>query len=235
MNPTRLYLERSNNILSPLLWFHNFKINEMMLGIYGLNHKQPFLTLEFPEYILPDSKLNAINYKYKDATQVNKQLDHITCHNDGKFHLRTKNDENDRYIHGLKSNTPLGPDVPIFLQFQIISDITENYKITKKSPKNPYVLLQISDNECLSLRGAFSGINFDLKKEIAQTLSALNNGNPFSQPAIVLNSNSLQGIFFWQKMALIGDAKKNRPAGTIVSFMFNTENGENLIKTFIFE
>ena len=235
MNPTRLYLQKENEVLSPLLWFHNFKINEMMFGIYGLNQKQPKLTLEFPEHVLPDNELDSINYKYKDATQINKQLDHITCHKDGKFHLKTKNDDNDLFIHELKSITPLGPDVPMFLQFQILSDIADNYTIRKNSPKKPFVKINLSGSECLFLRGAFSGKNYELEKEMAQTLALLNNGKSFVQQAVTLKSNSLKGLFFWQKGILSNEAKKSRPAGTIASFLFPIENNMNLIKTFIFE
>lgn len=235
MKPARLYLQKNNDSLSPLLWFHNNKANEMLFGIYGLTKKQPILTLEFPEYILEDSELDAVRYNYKDATEINKQLDHITCHCDGKFHLKTINDSQDRYIHQLKNNMPLGPDVPIFFQFQIISDLATNYQLTNKKPEVPYIAINLSDNQCLSMRGAFAGINFDLKKEMGETLSVINKGNPFMQSAVILTSNSLQGLFFWQTINLSEDAKKGRPRGTIASFMFSTIDSKNLLKTFIFE
>jgi hypothetical protein len=235
MEPTRLYLQKSNNDFSPLLWFHNNKANEMLFGIYGLIQKQPILTLEFPEYILADNELDAVRYNYKEANVVNKQLDHITCHSDGKFHLKTINDSEDCYIHQLKSNIPLGPNVPIFFQFQIISDLVANYQLINIKPRDPYVAINLSDNQCLSMRGAFAGIDFDLKKEMGQTLTAINKGNPFMQSAVILTSNSLQGIFFWQANNLSEDAKKGRPRGTIASFMFSTIDNKNLIKTFIFE
>ena len=235
MKPTRLYLQKNNNGLTPLLWFHNNKINEMLFGIYGLKQKQPTLTLEFPEYVLEDSELDAVRYNYKDAKSVNKQLDHITCHCDGKFHLKTKNDDKDRYIHQLKSNTPLGPDVPIFFQFQIISDVASNYELMNEKPEDPHVTIKVSDEQCLSMRGAFAGIRFDLKKEMGQTLSAINKDNPFAQAAVILTSNSLQGLFFWQTINISEDARKVRPRGTIASFMFSTIDSRNLIKTFVFE
>jgi len=235
MKPTKIYLQKNNDDLSPLLWFHNNKANEMLFGIYGLTQKQPILTLEFPEYILADNELDAVRYKWKEANLVNKQLDHITCHSDGKFHLKTINDSEDRYIHQLKSNIPLGPNVPIFFQFQIISDLAENYKLTNIKPIDPYVSINLSDNQCLSMRGAFAGIAFDLKKEMGQTLAVLNKGNPFMQPAVILESNSLQGIFFWQINNISENAKKGRPRGAMASFMFSTIDNKNLIKTFFFE
>ena len=235
MKPTRLYLQRSNNNFSPLLWFHNNKVNEMLFGIYGLTQKQPILTLEFPEYILADNELDAVRYNYKEANVVNKPLDHITCHSDGKFHLKTINDSADRYIHQLKSNVPLGPNVPIFFQFQIISDLVANYQLINIKPTDPYVAINLSGDQCLSMRGAFAGINFDLKKEMGETLTAINKGNAFMQPAVILESNSLQGFFFWQAGNLSKEAQKGRPRGTIASFMFSTIDNKNLIKTFIFE
>lgn len=235
MEPTRLYLEKSKNDFSPLLWFQNNKMNEMLLGIYGLSQKQPTLTLEFPEYILEDRELNAVRYNYSEAIKINKQLDHMTCHRDGKFHLKTKNDLNDRYMHQLKSNIPLGPDVPIFLQFQIISDIASNYQRTTKTPSNPFVSIKLSDDQCLCMRGMFAGINFDIMNEMGQTLSAINKGNPYVQPAVVLTSNSLQGIFFWWIGTITEEAIEGRPRGTIASFMFSTVDNKNLIKTFIFQ
>lgn len=235
MEPTRLYLEKSKNDFSRLLWFQNNKMNEMLLGIYGLSQKQPTLTLEFPEYVLEDHELNAVRYNYSEAIEINKQLDHITCHCDGELHLKTKNDLNDRYMHQLKSNIPLGPDVPIFLQFQIISDIASNYQLTTKTPKNPFVSIKLSDDQCLCMRGMFAGINFDIKNEMGQTLSAINKGNPYAQSAVVLTSNSLQGIFFWQIVTITEEAIRGRPQGTIASFMFSTVDNKNLIKTFIFQ
>ncbi|MBU4287914.1 MAG: hypothetical protein KKI12_07075 [Proteobacteria bacterium] len=235
MNPTRLYLQKEKEGFSPLLWFHNFKFNEMMFGIYGLNQKQSKLTLEFPEYVLSDNELEAVNYKYEDASPINKQLDHITCHGDGKFHLKTKNEDKDLYIHELKSITPLGPDVPIFLQFQILSDAAENYTISKKSPKKPSAQINLSGREYIVLRGAFSGINYELEKEMAHLLALLNDNKPFVQQAVTLKSNSFQGLFFWQKGILPDHAKNSRPPGTFASFMFSVENNMNLIKTFVFE
>jgi hypothetical protein len=235
MEPTRLYFQNTNNDFARILWFHNNKINEMLFGIYGLTQKQPTLTLEFPEHILADNELDAIRYNYKEAKAINKQLDHITCHHDGKFHLKTINDPNDLYTHQLKSNTPLGPDVPIFFQFQIISDLASNYQLRTKKPKDPYVSMNLSDNQCLSMRGAFAGIKFNLQEEMAKTLTAINKVSSFAQPAIILTSNSLRGIFFWQINELTDDAKKGRPKGTIASFMFSTIDNKNLIKTFIFE
>jgi hypothetical protein len=235
MKPTRLYLQKNSNNFLPLLWFHNNKVNEMLFGIYGLTKKQPILTLEFPEYILDDKELDAVRYNWKEAKVVNKQLDHITCHSDGKFHLKTINDIEDRYIHQLKSTVPLGPNVSIFFQFQIISDLVEYYQVTNIKPREPYVSINLLENQCISMRGAFAGINFDLKKEMGQTLTNINKGNPFIQSAVILESNSLQGFFFWQKHNLSEDAKKGRPRGTMASFMFSTIDNKNIIKTFFFE
>lgn len=235
MERTLLYLQKNNNDFSRLLWFHNYKANEMVLGICGFTKEQPTLTLEFPEYILADHELDAIRYNYSEASAVNKRLDHITCHCDGKFHLKTINDSRDRYIHQLKSNIPLGPNVPIFLQFQIISDLASNYQLLSNPPKNPHVAIKLANDQCLSLRGAFSGIKFDLKKEIGETLAAINKGNPFMQSAVMLESNSLQGIFWWQTNQFTDAAIKARPRGTIVSFMFSTVDNKNLVKTFIFK
>lgn len=125
--------------------------------------------------------------------------------------------------------------MPIFLQFQIISDLASYYQLSTKRPKKPSVSIGVADNQCLSLRGVFAGIKFDLKKEIGQTLVAINKGNTIAQPAVILESNSLQGIFFGQVNHLTTEAKKARPRGTFVSFMFSTMDNKNLIKTFIFE
>ena len=108
MKPTRLYLQKSNNDFSRILWFHNNKVNEMLLGIYGLTKKQPTLTLEFPEHILANTELDAIRYNYSEAVEINKQLDHITCHCDGKFHLKTKS-----ALHFAKSSDPIGLAIEI--------------------------------------------------------------------------------------------------------------------------
>lgn len=235
MEPTRLYLQTNSDVFSRLLWFHNNKPNEMLLGIYGLYQKQPTLTLEFPEYTLADDELDEVRFNYSEVIEINKQLEHITCHCDGKFHLRTVNDPNDRYIHELKSNIPLGPEVPIFLQFVILSDIASNYRLASKKPKNHHVSIKLADDQCLAMRGAFSGIKFKLAEEMRQTLCAIFKGRPFMEPGVILCSNSLQGIFFWEVFKITEEAKGRRPPGTIVSFMFSTIENKNLIKTFIFQ
>ena len=234
MEPTRLYLQTNNDVFRRLVWFHNNKPNEMLLGIYGLYQKQPTLTLEFPEYTLADDELDAVRFNYSEAIEINKQLDHIMCHSDGKFHLRTLNDSSDRYIHELQSNIPLGPEVPIFLQFQIHSDTASNYRLTTKKPKNPYVAIKLADDQRLAMRGAFSGIRFKLAEAMEQTLRAIFKGRPVNKPAVILSSNSLQGIFFWEVFKITEEAKRARPLGTIVSFMWTTIENKNLIKTFIF-
>lgn len=205
----------------------------MLMGFYGLTKKEPVLALEFPEYVLSNNELKQVRYNYSEAKEINQKIDHISCHDNGKFHLKTKGDPDTQYIHKLLSSVPLGPDVPVFLKFIVISDVASSYQVTTKKPKDPHVPIRLEPNQYLSLKCMFSGANYNLKKALSDTLSATIKRGPLFHSAVILNSSSLQGGFFWEIGVYPEEAKAKRPCGTIVSFQFPTQDKKNILKTFV--
>jgi hypothetical protein len=92
-----IYLKDEKNRYPRFAWVHNFKPNEMMLGIYGLDGRRPTLRCMWSERDVTTEELPAIRYEFKDRIEVGSKIDHITCHADGKFHVKTV-DNVDRYI-----------------------------------------------------------------------------------------------------------------------------------------
>ena len=81
--PTRVYLKTSPSEYARLFWCHNYKPNEMLLGLNGLRGETPTLRYEFPEYVLSGAELANVQYKYSDAKKLDVPIDHFSCHVDG--------------------------------------------------------------------------------------------------------------------------------------------------------
>ena len=202
----------------------------MLLGIYGLSVKTPTLRQMWAERELEKSELPAVTYKYSDATEVNHQVDHITCHADGRFHIKTKN-HTDVYVHGVQRTEPLGPDTSIFLEVILFSDLAGNYSLVDGNAKNPHVWFGLLEDQCIFLRAMFAGINHNVEQTMLDTMAQ------FSGPAsmAVLRSATLEGCIIGYPMRLSGDALAAHPNGTLISFKFPVAEDKWHIKTFLFD
>ena len=133
----------------------------------------------------------------------------------------------------MKHAEPLGPDTPTFLRIILISDVASKYARIAPPPKNPYTAAPLLPEEYIALRGAFSGINYELLGETIATISAVAKGKPVAEPAFVLESGALKGVFWGHPRKLPPEAATQRPSGTILSFNFPIGEDRWLLKTFI--
>jgi hypothetical protein len=137
--PVRLYIRR-NSDYAHLMWFHNNKPNEMLIGFHGLYQKQPFLQGIFPERQVTSSDLKDLPFKYSEIQPMNEKIDHITCHADGTFHIKTIGGK-EVYSDTIKRVEPLGPDTPTFLESIVLTQMSDKYTMTTAEPQKPSIFV----------------------------------------------------------------------------------------------
>src|SRR5262249_23247247 len=151
--------------------------DEMLMALSGLDSTTSILDSEYPVRDVSESDLLAMRYEYADAKSIRKPVDHITCHPDGRFHIRTR--DRDLYVHTMQRVEPLGPDTPIFLEFTILSDKVRNYTSLVPELKAPCVPMRVHPDAYVAIRGMFSGSNYDLESTLVRTVAqATANQNP---------------------------------------------------------
>lgn len=227
--PTRAYLKMQEGEFRPLLWAQNNKPNEMLLGIYGLSAATSILRSAWPEQVVGKSDLPTIRYDYNDAVHVGIAFDHVTCHADGRFHLKMK-DNSTVYSHAMQRVQALGPDTSTFLEVFVVSDIASRYAVSRKT-KYPHIWFGISEHQYIALRGMFSGINFPVEQQMISTMSQFQRHSG----GVVLTSGTLKGVFIGGPSTISDQAQAGRPSGTILSFKFPVDAEHWHIKTFLFE
>jgi len=240
--PTHLYFKNSGTSFSRLMWFKANKENEMLLGFSGLEMKEPTLLFQFEDKEASKSDLSAIKFEYKNVKEVNKKFDHISCHVNGRFHIKLKN-ERDLYIHKMQRTQPLGEKTPRFLDFIIITDVRHKYKIIDDKPKLPNVLLPIcNENEGIRIRGWFSGSKFDIESEIIEEfrriitgkIDTLTNKDKIRIPAVKLEGRYLKGYLHFATVPFRKEIYNSRPSGTIMCFLFPIAEDKFIVKSLIF-
>lgn len=200
----------------------------MLLGVYGLCEKPSVLKYMWPERDLNSTELISVQCSYREMTEVGCLVDHITCHADGTFHVKTRHEE-DSYIQGMRRTEPLGPDTGIFLELFLISDLAQSYAISEV--KYPHVWVNLPSDHYISFRGMFSGVNYELEKQMIATMKQFK-GN-FVGTRLV--SRTLKGLLMGRSNSLVDGAKKSRPRGSILSFKFPVREDQWHIKIFLFQ
>ena len=170
VEPTRVYFRRDSDF-SRVMWFHNNKENEMLIGFYGLSQKKPILKSIFPDRQVTLVDLKALSFSYAAIKSVNKKIDHITVHGDGTFHIKTIGGR-EIYMDTLKRVEPLGPYTPTFLDFIVLTHTPDKYKMTTTQPKKPSTWIDSQDDRIFIIEGKFAGANYEkLEKEMADRLA----------------------------------------------------------------
>lgn len=126
---TRAYLRTPQKQYRPLFWIQNSKPNELLFGLYGLTETTPTLHCSWPEQTVPSGTPVQLCYAYQDAIDVGIPLDHVTCHADGKFHLKKKKGQ-EIYFQRMQRVQPLGADTPTFLDVTVVSDLAQHYRVS---------------------------------------------------------------------------------------------------------
>jgi hypothetical protein len=212
------------------MWFHNSKPSEMLMGINGLSSTRAVLDSEFPERIVSAGEMRNLQFLYIDAKKVLKSFDHITCHPDGTFHIRTRDE--DLYVHQLKRVEALGRDTPVFFEFIVLSDRGRFYASTTDEPKAPCLVLKIQRDATVQIMGAFSGARYDLESVFAGMIPAL--GGEAGAPAFRLRSGTLKGMLYWQVSNPPEAIFSTRPRGTLFLIRFPVGADRFLVKSFLF-
>lgn len=72
--PTRLYLKTiSDQRYLKCAWFHKNKLNEMLIGFYGLNSNEASLKFVYPERSVSENELSKLTFTYPDFLQAMKK------------------------------------------------------------------------------------------------------------------------------------------------------------------
>ena len=226
--PSRLYIRSPDGQYAKLLWVHNFRPNEMLLGFYSLNGGPATITYEFPEKEIEAGDRGPFSFKYKDASRVTEALDHFTCHADGTFHAKSRGDE-PVYSHVERRAEPTGPATPPFLDILVISDIVSRYAFSRDEPKNPNVWYDALPGGILVLNCLFSGADYPVEREALGAMASRNR----TSGAVILSSGTLKGAIWGGPSAIPHEAAANRPQATIVVFAWPRAAGNRGSKAFI--
>jgi hypothetical protein len=153
---TRLYLKNGASSYARFLWISHIGPTEMMVGFSGLARPQARMRLEWPDRTLPNAELGGINYRWRDAEEVGHLIDHITCHGDGRFHVKLAGIK-PPYVHVMSGSGPLNRNTPTFLRFLAISDTPEHYQVIGTQPKPPHAWFEAPPSQSMYLEAAFAG------------------------------------------------------------------------------
>jgi hypothetical protein len=226
--PVRLYIRR-NSDYGRLMWFHNNKPNEVLIGFYGLYEKQPVLQGIFPERQVMSNYLKDLLFEYPQIRPINEKIDHITCHADGTFHIKTLGGR-EVYRETMKRVEPLGPDTATFLEFIVLTQMPDKYRITTTEPQKPHIFVDHLDNHIFIIEGRFSGANHkELEKEVSGRLGQI---GVIIAPGFRLDASTIRGLLFVQALRMSQDTLINRPDGTIILFKFPIGPDKFMIKGF---
>jgi hypothetical protein len=229
--PTRLYLKSVlDQFYLKCAWFHNNKINEMLIGFYGLNSNEASLKFVYPEKVFSNEELRTLTFTYPDFIEADEKVDHITVHADGTFHIKVKN-PSQLYRDTMKRTVPLGANTSVFLEMMIITDLTKKYKKIANPLKYPHIWIDSNENEFFIIECVFSGAHYSLEPFI---LSRLTTTKRYNVPCLHLNSSTIRGYICPVKKRIPLELLKNRPDGTIILFKFPTMDNRYRIKGFIF-
>ena len=201
----------------------------MLIGFYGLYQKQPVIQGIFPERQVTSSDLKDLPFKYSEIQPMNEKIDHITCHTDGTFHIKTIGGK-EVYKDKMKRVEPLGPDTPTFLEFIILTQISDKYKMTTAEPQYPHIFFDHLDDHIFIIEGRFSGANYkELEKEVLGRLGQI---GVTIAPGFRLDGSTVRGLLYVQALRMSQDALTNRPDGTIIIFKFPIAPDKFMIKGF---
>jgi hypothetical protein len=230
LEATRFYLQSEGGQFSAFMWMRNARPNELLLGFYGISHKNPSLTFMFPDRIVPVGSPARVHYQYSEASLLNVPFDHISCHQDGRFHIkRSGAGAGNLYSHVMKRDMPITPEISTFLEMEIITDFTQRYVSQTTKPKHPHVVLAPPPEGLIVLEAWFSGAQYDL----VDAAAILQERGEEVKAAVVLNSPSVKGLVWIKEQGLIADdTAESKPKGTFVSCKLPVEGGL-LFKTFV--
>jgi hypothetical protein len=223
-----LYVKRTEAEFGKLLWVHNNKPNEMLLGAYGLDGRPASITHEFPEHFYARGESRTFKIRYEGAALVGVKIDHFTCHADGTFHAKARESEV-LYSQIERTGRPLGRESPPFLRVLVVSDQLARYAAISKKPVAPHVWFSAQPDRCLVINMVFSGVQYPLEQPALATIA----GRGKNAVGTVLVSGSLKGLIWGTEQEMSADIAASRPPGTLFSFQWSRGVNRWGYKTFI--
>jgi hypothetical protein len=225
IDSTRLYLRTPDAKYARLLWMRNNKPNEMLLGFYGLAGGPATITHELPEQIIPPGA--PVRFEYKDATKVCIELDHFSCHADGRFHLKRRTGNTPVYSHDERHTEPLGPNTGVFIDLIVFSHTVDTYKTIEEEPKSPHVWISTAAGNSTMGRCLFAGANY----AIAEHALSFADGNR-TTAIVTLTSSTLKGAVIASPWRISQEARAAL-SGTLVAFTWSRGEAGMGLKPFI--
>jgi hypothetical protein len=201
----------------------------MLLGAYSLFGEPATITYEFPEHHCSAKDTgSSLDFRYADAQQVETPIDHFTCHADGRFHAKTRDDA-ELYAHVEQRGEALSPDTGPFLDVLVVSDVVARYQRIESAPKAPHVWMQTVPEAIISLNCLFAGADYPIQRDAV--LSMARRGR--NAGAVLLVSGTIYGAVWGRPREISDEARKTRPNGTLLVFRWPRENDEWGLKAFI--
>ncbi len=226
--PTRVYVRTADQEFRRLLWVHNNRPNEMLLGAHGLDGHPATITHEFPERLHTRGELREIKFCYEEASSVQFKIDHFTCHADGRFHAKARKSEV-LYSQVEQLGEALGPASPPFLRVLVVSDTLYRYTGIRGEPKTPHVWFRADPESFLAMNLVFAGVHYPLEQAALATMA----GRGRNAAGTVLVSGTLKGVVWGNPRHISEEASAARPPGTILAFSWLRGPGRWGIKAFI--
>lgn len=228
---THLYMRTGADRFARLLSFKRTRRDELLVVPYGLDGPSPMLDLIWEETVVASDNLDRLRYRVTDATAVAKEADHFTCHLDGTFHLKTK-DETDLYIQRTQTAEPLGVQTKTFLNFILISDTALLYRSFPEVIEDPCMVCQMEPDSFIYLRGAFAGLSYPHDKLVVDTLSPADGLK--SVKGVEFNLNPLRGLIWAVSQRWLPARPPSLPRGSFLAFKLPRSDGRWTLKAFQF-
>jgi hypothetical protein len=226
--PTRIYVRTAIDRFGRLLWVHNNRPNEMLLGAYGLDGQPATITHQFPEQVHTRGEPREMKFHYEEASPVDVKIDHFTCHADGTFHAKAR-DSRVLYSQVEHIGEALGRASPPFLRLLVVSDKLGRYVGIPGKPKKPHVWFQAEGEAIFAMNLVFSGVDYPL--ELATLRTMVSRGRDAG--GTVLVSGTLKGVVWGNPRRMSAEGAAARPPGTMIAFSWSRGPGRWGMKAFI--
>jgi len=211
-----------------LLWIHNNRPNEMLLGAYGLDGHPAIITYELPERVHTRGEPRELKFRYEEASPVHLKINHFTCHADGRFHAKAQESEV-LYSQVEHLGEALGPASPPFLRVLVVSDRLSRYTSITREPKKPHVWFQAYPESILAMDLVFSGVRYPLEQGALDAMSSRGR----DAAGTVLVSGTLKGVLWGNPRQMSEEGAAARPPGTLLAFLWPRGAGRGVVKAII--
>ncbi len=199
----------------------------------GLDRGQPTMTIRYPDRVV-DTPNAELSWMYSEAQPTNVQVDHFTCHRDGRIHLKRRpGDGETLYSDIVRCDQPITAQTPRFFDAYVLGDRAAAYGSMSAQPKRPRIAFGVRLDEVVFIRARFSGVEYDLEREAEEETEYLRDV-PDVRRVHTVAWKTIKAVMTFQKVAPPSAVFENRPKGTVVSAIFNIEDSRSVIRTMVF-